>query len=468
MQGQIVGGRYRIIRQIGRGGFGVTFLAEDTKRPGNPPCVVKQFQPVRTDPYTLRVGKILFDREAENLEELGNHDQIPRLLAHFEEKQQFYLVQEFIEGHDLTHEIDPGKKLSEAEVIKLLIDILEVLAFVHQKDRIHRDIKPSNIMRRKSDGKIVLIDFGAVKQVAGVQGNQHGYTAFTRHIGTPDYMPSEQTQGNPQFCSDIYALGIIAIQALTGLSSRDIEPDKTTGEIEWQNNFKVSSKLANVINKMVRYDFRQRYQSGEEALQAVKGLMPNSPPWKALVGVSIGTVLAVSVAIFYLTQEVKVNYLVYENSNYGIKIKHPDNWAVQNPGGSPDITDEVAKLFPTNQNESSSCPLYIFINIDNFQKGGILSLNEYKNLVMRKIKNLNPNTKINDISTSSTTLSNFRAYKLVYTRREEECSLKVMEIGTVRNSKAYFLTYTAEEKQYSQLLPTVEKMINSFKIVEDN
>ena len=323
-------------------------------------------------------------------------------------------------------------------------------------------------MRRKSDGKIILIDFGAVKQVAEVESNQHGHTAFTRHIGTPGYSPSEQSQGNPRFSSDIYALGIIAIQSLTGLSAKHITTDAKTGELNWQGNFKVSPKLVSVINKMVFYDYRKRYQSGEEALQAIKVLKPKSPPWKVFIAVGFATALGISVIIFYLFFKPQdINYLVYENNNYGIKIKRPDNWKIQNLGGS-DLTDEVAKLFPVNQSESSDCPLYIFINVDDFPEGRIFSVNEYKNFALRQIQKINPNTKVTDSSSSATTLSNFGAYKLVYTRRDGECNLRVMEIGTVRNGKAYFISYTAEEKQYSQFLPTVERMINSFEIVEGN
>ncbi|MEO1184910.1 MAG: protein kinase, partial [Cyanobacteria bacterium J06636_27] len=153
---QILSGRYQILEELGRGGFGITYIAQDLQRPGNPQCVVKLFEPASIDPYTLSAGKKLFDREAEALEKLGNHDQIPRLLAHFEDNQKFYLVQEYIEGHDLSEELLPNEQLSEVAVIQLLEDILEVLAFVHEQDVIHRDIKPSNIRRRKSDGKLVL------------------------------------------------------------------------------------------------------------------------------------------------------------------------------------------------------------------------------------------------------------------------------------------------------------------------
>ena len=125
---------------------------------------MKQLKPQATDPLTLETAGRLFDREAETLEKLGNHDRIPRLLAHFEEKQEFYLVQELIEGYDLSKDLLPDKQFGEDEVVQLLRDILEVLEFVQEQGVIHRDLKPQNMMRRQ-DGKIVLIDFGAVKQI---------------------------------------------------------------------------------------------------------------------------------------------------------------------------------------------------------------------------------------------------------------------------------------------------------------
>ncbi|NET54978.1 MAG: protein kinase [Symploca sp. SIO2E6] len=139
MLGKLLDGRYRIIQVLGVGGFGKTYIAEDTKLYDDR-CVVKQLQPASTDPTTLQVARRLFDSEAKILHRLGNHDKIPRLLAHFEENQDFYLVQELIAGHDLSKEITPGKKLSESYVIALLQNLLETLAFVHQHHVIHRDI----------------------------------------------------------------------------------------------------------------------------------------------------------------------------------------------------------------------------------------------------------------------------------------------------------------------------------------
>jgi serine/threonine protein kinase len=157
----------------------------------------------------LQAAKRLFNREAEVLYQLGNHNQIPRLFAHFEEEQEFYLVQEFIEGHELRQELPVGKKLSENFVIALLKEVLEILAFVHQQNVIHRDIKPSNLVRRKQDGKLVLIDFGAVKQFGTQVINSQGATSFTIAIGSPGYMPNEQIAGKPRFSSDIYAVGML-------------------------------------------------------------------------------------------------------------------------------------------------------------------------------------------------------------------------------------------------------------------
>lgn len=278
--GQTLGGHYQITSHLGGGGFGQTYLAKDQYLPGNPQCVVKQLQPQATDPFTLQTARRLFDTEAKILYQLGTHDQIPRLFAYFEENQEFYLVQEFIEGHDLSQELTPaiiGGQLSEGDVIGLLQDILEILEFVHQQNVIHRDVKPRNILRRQKDGKLVLIDFGAVKQVSTqiINGAQ---ASFTVAIGTPGYQPSEQASGNPRLSSDIYAVGMIGLQALTGLSPNQIPIDGDTGEIIWHDKAKVSPELANVLDKMVRYDFRQRYQSGKEALQAVKNLKFSTKP----------------------------------------------------------------------------------------------------------------------------------------------------------------------------------------------
>jgi serine/threonine protein kinase len=256
--------RFEIIKHLGSGGSGDTYLAVDLDLPGQPHCVVKHFHPKDSNPAVLPIAKKLFDREAEVLYQLGNdHDQIPRLFAHFNEDGDFYLVQEFIDGHALTQEIIPGQRLSENAVLNLLKDILEVLAFVHQNNIIHRDIKPQNLMRRHCDQKIVLIDFGSIKKIGALGAG------LTIAVGTPGYMPSEQAKGKPKLCSDIYAVGMIGIQALTGLIPEQLQEDPNSGEVIWRDRAQVSDALANILDTMVCDRHIQRYQSAEEALQAL-------------------------------------------------------------------------------------------------------------------------------------------------------------------------------------------------------
>ncbi|MGQ4649470.1 protein kinase domain-containing protein [Lyngbya aestuarii] len=270
--GKPLGGRYKVISQLGAGGFGKTFLAEDMHLPGNPQCVIKQLKPQVSDAESLQTARRLFDTEAQVLYKLGNHDQIPRLLAHFEDSEEFYLAQELIRGEQLTKELVKGQLWPETGVIAMLEDILRVLAFVHEQQVIHRDLKPPNLIRRKHDERIVLIDFGAVKQASQPIDPDTGQTNLTVSIGTQGYVPNEQLAGKPRFSSDVYAVGLIAIQALTGLHPKHLGDD-SLGELSWREKAKhVSPELADILDCMVRYDFRSRYPSAVEALQAVQSL----------------------------------------------------------------------------------------------------------------------------------------------------------------------------------------------------
>ncbi|MDB9308891.1 tetratricopeptide repeat protein [Aphanizomenon sp. CS-733/32] len=275
MLGNTLVGRYQITNYLGGGGFGETYVANDTQLPGSPQCVVKKLKPQSTDIATLEIARRLFDTEAQVLYKLGNHDRIPQLLAYFEENAEFYLVQELIIGNDLSQELKPGVLFTQYQVISLLQEILEILDFVHQQKVIHRDVNPRNIVRREQDNKLILIDFGAVKQIRTKLVNSADMTKSTVAIGTPGYTPGEQAQGTPKFSSDIYALGIIAIQALTGLSPDQLEKDMETNEIIWEKFATVSPEFTQFLNQMICYDFRQRYASATIALQALQELNKN-------------------------------------------------------------------------------------------------------------------------------------------------------------------------------------------------
>jgi serine/threonine-protein kinase len=286
MLGKLLEKRYQVMQVLSAGGFCQTYLAQDTHTANRPICVVKHLKPANSSPNALQTLRWLFTGEAQALEKLGCHNQIPRLLDHFEENQEFYLVQEFVQGHTLGAELQPGKPWSENQVFYLLQEVLQILEFIHSHGLIHRDIKPNNLLRRRHDRRLVLIDFGSVKQawtqVVTLQGQKIDTFSIglpaTITIGTPGYMPTEQERGKPRPNSDIYALGMLAIQGLTGIHPTQLDSDPDTCEILWRDYCKISPELAQIIDNMVRYSFTERYQSAAQVLAALEPLANRYQP----------------------------------------------------------------------------------------------------------------------------------------------------------------------------------------------
>lgn len=265
-------GRYRLVRILGQGGFGATFLAADLGLPGKPACVVKQLRPSSTASGFLEMARELFSREAETLGRLGDHPQVPRLLDYFEEQRQFYLVQEFVKGHNLQQEVKRCGPFSEQRIREFLQEMLPILKHIHSKQVIHRDLKPANIIRREVDNRLILIDFGAVKnqvnaQLAGVSSDEGAFTSFA--VGTPGFAPPEQMAMRPVYASDIYGLGMTCVYLLTGKSPKDMGYNPKTGVIEWQKYVRVSDLLGGVLQKMLELSVRDRYQTALEAMEAL-------------------------------------------------------------------------------------------------------------------------------------------------------------------------------------------------------
>ncbi|HEY9692184.1 MAG TPA: protein kinase [Oculatellaceae cyanobacterium] len=477
--------RYQIIQHLGSRRFCEIYLAKDEDLPGKPVCVIKQLKPKNLDPLLWSTAKRFFKTEAEALYQLGKHDKIPQLLAQFEEGANSYIVQEFIEGNELSKELIPGQQWSEKQVIFFCCEVLEILDFIHQQHIIHRDIKPSNLIRRKKDNKITLIDFGAVKQKNPDFGISVDPGGLTVAIGTQGYMPPEQANGNPQYNSDIYALGVICIQALTGVSP---QKDNSTNELIWQNQVKISPQFANVLNKIVHTDYNQRYQSAAEALQAIQNLSPieisksdNKLSFIKILPIILLTVsLLTFVSTLLFTQwrltEINKNinnptstelplaksnnFLNYENVNAGIKIKYPENWQkqdVENP-----FTGEVVLFTSQFSNQINKFEPKISIRIEELS-GQPISLENYTNLSIKEIQKYLLNSDITD--SSSTTLGGIPAHRVVYNGVEGDSRLiKHLEVWAVFNQKAYIVSYTATPEEYPNNLESIEKMINSFEI----
>ncbi|WP_416674020.1 protein kinase domain-containing protein [Egbenema bharatensis] len=262
--------RYKIMRTLGRGGFGVTFLAEDMALPSHPLCVIKQLCPKVNNPVVLKRACQRFEREAKILSQLGSHAQIPRLLDYFQVEDEFYLVQEYVRGGTLAREIKRHGVMSEGQVKRFLLEILPVLEYIHQNQVIHRDIKPPNIIRCQDDGRLVLIDFGAVKEqfIRETTNTQRGAT--THFVGTLGFAPPEQLALRPSYASDIFALGVTCLYLLTGKPPMEFDYDVTTGEVRWQEYVDISEYFSKILEKMLRISPRDRYQSAGEVLRVLE------------------------------------------------------------------------------------------------------------------------------------------------------------------------------------------------------
>ncbi|MCC3408036.1 MAG: protein kinase [Microcoleus sp. PH2017_10_PVI_O_A] len=268
----LLNNRYQVLKSIGSGGFGETFIAEDTQMPSGRRCVVKKLHPVSHHPQLYPLIKERFQREAAILEDLGSHsDRIPTLYAYFEENNDFYLVQELIDGMTLTDTIQSRSSFSESYVRDFLVNFLPILDYVHQKHIIHRDIKPDNIIIRQSDQKPVLIDFGAVKEAIATTITSSGSPQISIAIGTRGFMSSEQAAGRPVYSSDLFATGLTAIYLLTGKQPQDIETNNYTGEFLWKQYApQVSPTLAIILDKVTSAHSCDRYTTAREMLQALQ------------------------------------------------------------------------------------------------------------------------------------------------------------------------------------------------------
>lgn len=268
----LLNNRYRIIKTLGRGGFGETYLTVDNHMPSGRKCVLKQLKPIVKQSKMPAWMKERFQREAAILEELGDgNSQIPQLYAYFSEDDKFYLVQEWIEGLTLNQYWEQEGNLHRDEVRQILLQLLPVLEYVHSRRIIHRDIKPENIILRQGDQLPFLIDFGAVKEAIATEVvNGNSESTYSASIGTPGYMSSEQAAGRPIYSSDLYSLGLTAIFLLTGHAPHELETDPRNGEIVWREHaFNLDSELADILDRSIRFHPRDRFASAQEMLDAL-------------------------------------------------------------------------------------------------------------------------------------------------------------------------------------------------------
>lgn len=279
--------RYRLIKQIGKGGFCKTFLAVDEGKFPPPPCVVQELS------LEYETSKT-FQQKAQQLEELGKHPQIPALLSYFQQNGHFYLVQEFIAGTNLAQVVEEEGAFNETQIWQLLEDLLPVFQFISDRHIIHRDIKPQNIIRRSpitKKGNFVIVDFTTAKIVTEID-----QLTFETSIGSPEYVAPEQARGKAVFASDLYSLGVTCIYLLTQISPFDLfdiandcwvwQQYLTTKVSDvWRQDSK-SLRLMPILDKLLQNVVNRRFQSANEVMQAMgmecktQNLKLPNPPWQ--------------------------------------------------------------------------------------------------------------------------------------------------------------------------------------------
>jgi len=270
MLGQSLDGRYQVLQVIETGRSSQVCIAEDALQSGNPLCLIKCYRPASTDQLSLERARQIFHTEARKLRQLSDRtEQVPQLLAYFEQNQEFYLVEELIDGVTLKAELQQQSYLTEVEIIGLLVDVLQTLKIAHEFGVVHADINPNNLVFRNHDRKLVLTNFAQIKLISTPRSHSDSLPS----IGTPSYMPIEQAQGIMQPDCDIYALGLTVIQALTGVHPSELEYNAKTETIIWSSQTQISQELEAVLERMVKRKSIDRYQSASEVLDDLKIVM---------------------------------------------------------------------------------------------------------------------------------------------------------------------------------------------------
>jgi eukaryotic-like serine/threonine-protein kinase len=500
MLGNKIHAQYDITKFLGLGRFGETYLAKSKELPGQPECVLKRFRPQQTDqPFSLT--KKSFEVQSELLYQLGQHDQIPRLLAKIEDDENLYLVQEYIDGQLLSEELLPGTPWSQNQVVSFLQDTLGILEFVHHHNFIHQDINPKNLIRRWRDGKFVLLGCSGVKDLSAVW-TQPIDGSPVELIGTPGYISFEQEDGTPQLNTDIYALGVIAIQALTGTSEIAKNPD--TYQLSWKHLTKANLKLVKIIDRMVRPDYRNRYQLDREVLDDLRDFMQSQiqpSPWDnlrphlifgaaagaLLIGLAIpklfpwgneGTTPPPAIKSSPSSQPGQPEPVANSSNPPGPDLDAPPP-AVSSNGKKEAIykNDQIQINYDSKwQKEELSTEKVTFwspqdnnavrpsltVNVNPLSEPS-MELAKYTEQSIAEIKQSLANFKI--LESKTTKLADRPAYMLRYTGKPEGLSeIQGLEIWTTQNGKAYGVQYVAQPQDYQKELPSIMTSINSFKI----
>jgi eukaryotic-like serine/threonine-protein kinase len=473
MQGSKIHAHYEITKFLGLGRFGETYLAKSKDLPGRPDCVVKRFCfPGQDKPLALI--KKSFDEQVEVLYRLGQHDRIPTVLAQLVDGEHLYLIQEYIDGQLLSQELQPGQPWRVDRVVEFLQDTLSTLEFLHHQNFIHQDINPANWMRRWSDGKFVLLGCSGAKDRASIWSQPVDERPLEL-VGTPGYMPFEQEDYNPQFNTDLYALGTIAIQALTGTFPIERHPDSY--ELQWRQLTSANLKLVEILDRLVRPDYRNRYQLAREVLDDLEKFSASQrqpSPWERLrphvifgtaavalmAGLAIprllpmGEVATPPLAITPVQAVTPSGWQLYQAP--GWQMAYKPQWEKRPPTGT--VPGEQA-LFVLSGGKTSG-EAQVILWQEALAAGTTLETYTQKSLA--EIQQFFPGA--NGLESGTTQLADRPAYLATYNGRHQGKEVKILEVWVVDNGVAKGLQYQAPMGEYYQHLPIVMTAIGTVQL----
>jgi eukaryotic-like serine/threonine-protein kinase len=484
MLGNRLHSRYTIAKFLGIGNSGETYLAADSDLPSRPDCIVKvvKYAPELTT-YPPLVREI-FEEQAVMLDRAGTHPLVPTLMAKFIEDGAMYFVREYIEGDLLSDEFSYGNQWTQTQVFDFLSDLMDILSHIHGYKYIHGNLHPQNIIR-KPNGRFAVIGLGGMKdterKLKNVPPNLHDRVKI-EPIGIPGYTPYEQEQKIVKFGTDLYAVGAIAIQGLTGQFPVDRDP--ITYELKWQEEVKIDRRLVAIIDRMVRPDYRNRYQSADEAIADLKAFaitqIPRSKFDRLKPHLIFGiTSLAFCAGLTTLRPQVenrqvksnpvvsnvisepnKSTWQVYRDKQQKFRIKYYPTWQIDSVNNL--LSGEAIGLVSPLQDKGDRFRERISVRTENLSDPNI-NLDSYTKSAIAEISRFYRNAKI--IESTRSQLTRQPANIIVYTGTNDRgIEVKNLEIWTVANGIAHIITYQAEPDRYYSFLQTAMTTINSFEI----
>ena len=502
--GKLLSGRYLIVRQLKQQPFHTTFLAEDKHQKNDSLCSIKQYKLSSTKKAISLANSHQFNRflctEIQKNRQFSHCPQISATLDYFIQQQEFYLIRDFISGETLETQIN-NRQLEELEVTKLITELLYILDIIHSAGNKHLNIKPSNIIFNNKTKKYVLTDFGNIQQLLKKNIIIKSRILAVTHETNNYYHAPEQKAGKPENYSDFYAVGVIAIKALTGkypheVMLRDLDNYARASivELETAKTTCISSHLAKIINNLLNTNSRSLYTSAKDILQALEKsqnvvLLPS--PHKVLTDsystaelttsssqqsrkikkLRISTIILVTIAFcslliwsFVLRQRlnnIKLSndteriFVEYYNQNYNFTIQYPPQWQLKEL--EDPITGEIAVLTAPLENESDLFSEKIYISVDLLSH----TPEESRAIVADRISQNKNITNIVYLSRTNE-VSDRPVKSIRYQREEENVTLQQKEFFVSQQDRVYLITLIAEKDKYQEYLSIVEKVLESF------